>query len=188
MRFWMRWVKPVVWPPMNARKSSTIARCSSALTRPTHGAAHLPMSPSRHGRPTALARRNTPALHERMGNTRSSGVDGVADGPGMAVRAEVAHTLALRAAHDHDARKLLATRDGQPGIGLVVAVLDVEPRVELLDPRVLELERLDLGVDDRPVDADARGDHLLGARVQAGDVLEVGAQARRAGTWPCRRR
>ena len=71
MRFWMRLVKPAVCPPMNARKSSTIARCSSALTRPTHGAAHLPMSPSRHGRPTALDRRKTPALQERIGNTRS---------------------------------------------------------------------------------------------------------------------
>ena len=71
MRFWMRRVKAVVCPPMNDMKSLTIARCSSALTRPTHGAAHLPMSPSRQGRPTALARRKTPALHDRIGNTRS---------------------------------------------------------------------------------------------------------------------
>ena len=30
-------------PAMKSQKSSTIARCSSALTRPTHGAEHLPM-------------------------------------------------------------------------------------------------------------------------------------------------
>ena len=71
IRFSMRWVNPAVWPPMKARKSLTIARCSSGLTRPTHGAAHLPMSPSRQGRPIAAARRNTPAEHERIGNTRS---------------------------------------------------------------------------------------------------------------------
>ncbi len=72
MRCSMRLVNPAVWPPMNARKSLTISRCSSASTRPTHGAAHLPMSPSRHGRPIALERRNTPAEHDRIGNTRSS--------------------------------------------------------------------------------------------------------------------
>jgi hypothetical protein len=32
-----------VRPAMKSQKSSTIARCSSALTRPTQGAAHLPM-------------------------------------------------------------------------------------------------------------------------------------------------
>ena len=106
------------------------------------------------------------------------GVDGVANGPRMAVRAEVAHSLALRPAHDHDPWELLRHRDRKPGVGLVVAVLDVEARVELLDPGVLELERLDLGVDDRPVDPRRREDHLLRAGVQARDVLEVGVQAR----------
>ena len=32
-----------VRPAMKSQKSSTICRCSSALTRPTHGALHLPM-------------------------------------------------------------------------------------------------------------------------------------------------
>jgi hypothetical protein len=32
-----------VRPAMKSQKSSTIPRCSSALTRPTQGAAHLPM-------------------------------------------------------------------------------------------------------------------------------------------------
>ena len=105
-------------------------------------------------------------------------VDGLADRPGVRVRAEVAGALALGAAHHLDPRELLAHRHGEVGVGLVVAVLDVEPRVVLLDPGVLELQRLDLGGDHRPLDAGRRGDHRLGARVQRGDVLEVGAQPR----------
>ena len=31
------------WPAMNWQKSSTMSRCSSGVTRPTHGAEHLPM-------------------------------------------------------------------------------------------------------------------------------------------------
>ena len=61
----------VVLPAMKPMKSSTISRCSSGETRPTHGAAHLPMSPSRHGRPLVRALRNVPAEHERIGKTRS---------------------------------------------------------------------------------------------------------------------
>src|SRR6202012_3623552 len=57
--------------------------------------------------------------------------------------------------------------------GLVVAVLDVEPRVELLDPGVLQLESLDLGVDRRPLHAGGRGDHQLGPRGRRGVVGEV---------------
>ena len=57
----------------------------------------------------------------------------------MGVRAEVAHALALGAAHHLQPRDLLVQRDREPGIALVVAVLDVEARVELLDPGVFEL-------------------------------------------------
>ena len=32
-----------VRPDMNEHRSSTMARCSGALTRPTHGAEHLSM-------------------------------------------------------------------------------------------------------------------------------------------------
>ncbi len=104
-------------------------------------------------------------------------VDGLADRPGVAVRAEVAHALLLGAAHDLDARELLVERDREVGIALVVAVLDVEPRVELLDPGVLQLKCLDLGGDDGPFHGRGRGDHRPGARVEAGQVLEVVGQA-----------
>ena len=110
-------------------------------------------------------------------------VEGLADRPRVRVRAEVADALLLRPAHHLQPRELLVQRHGQAGIALVVAVADVEPRVELLDPAVLQLQRLDLGADDGPLDACRAGDHRLGPRVQVGEVLEVrrqpGAQAAR---------
>src|SRR6185312_3356802 len=73
-------------------------------------------------------------------------------------------------------RVLLPHRDGQERVGLVVPVADVEPRVELLDPVVFQLQRLDLGGHHGPLDAAGAGDHLRGARVQARQVREVGVQ------------
>ncbi len=105
-------------------------------------------------------------------------VDGLADRPGVRVRPEVAHALALRAPHDHHPRELLVQGDGEVRVGLVVAVADVEPGVELLDPGVLQLEGLDLGGDDRPVDPGGGLHHRLRARVQRGEVGEVGVEAR----------
>ena len=84
--------------------------------------------------------------------------------------------MRLAPAHHLQPRVLLVERDRQVGIGLVVAVADVEPRVVLLDPGVFELERLDLGADHDPVDAGGGGDHLLGARVQRPRVGEVGVE------------
>ncbi len=103
-------------------------------------------------------------------------VHGVADRPGVAVGAEVAHALLLGAAHHLDAGDLLVHRHREVGVALVVAVLDVEPGVELLDPGVLQLERLDLGGDHRPFHGRGRGDHGPGPGVQVGEVLEVAGQ------------
>ncbi len=103
-------------------------------------------------------------------------VEGLADRPRVAVGAEVAGALALGAAHHLGARELLPHRHGEEGVGLVVAVLDVEAGVELLDPGVLELQRLDLGAHDGPLDGRGGGDHRRRARVQGGDVLEVRGQ------------
>ncbi len=105
-------------------------------------------------------------------------VERLADRPRVAVGPEVPRAGPLRAAHHLGARELLAHRHREVRVRLVVAVLDVEPRVELLDPRVLERERLDLGADDRPLDRRGRRDHRLGAVVQVRDVLEVVRQAR----------
>ena len=95
---------------------------------------------------------------EDPGGARAGGEDAeqeverLADGPGMGVRAEVADALAPGAAIDVQPRELLVQRHREHRVGLVVAVADVEPRIELLDPVVLELQRLDLGADHRPLD------------------------------------
>ena len=105
-------------------------------------------------------------------------VHGVADGPGVAVGAVVLDALLLRAATDHHPRELLVHGDREPRVGLVVAVLHVEPRVELLDPGVLQLQRLDLGRDDGPLHRGCGRHHRGGARVQVREVLEVRRQPR----------
>src|SRR5699024_7865849 len=94
----------------------------------------------------------------------------------MRVWAEITHSFPARAAVDHQAGVFLVEGDRQYRVGFVVAVADVEPRVELLDPVVFQLQRLDLGVDHRPLHLCGGGDHLPGPRVQAGDVGEVGGQ------------
>src|SRR6478672_2494977 len=96
----------------------------------------------------------------------------------MGVGPEVPGALALGPAHHLRPGKLLPQRHGEVGVGLVVAVLDVEPRVVLLDPGVLELQGLHLGRDHGPLDAGGGGDHGGRARVQLGDVLEVRREPR----------
>ncbi len=67
----MRRMNRAVCPAMKSQKSSASSRCSCSLTRPTQGAEHLPMYPSRQGRPIWPDRLNTPAEQVRTGNTRS---------------------------------------------------------------------------------------------------------------------
>ena len=103
-------------------------------------------------------------------------VEGLPDGPGVRVRAEVTHALAARSPVHHQPRELLVEGHRQHRVGLVVAVADVESRIELLDPVVFQLQGLDLGVDHGPLDLGRCRDHLSGPRVQAADVGEVGRQ------------
>ena len=98
------------------------------------------------------------------------------DRPGVGVRPEVPDALAVRAAHHLQPRVLLAEGDGEFRVGLVVPVPHVEPRVELLDPVVFQLQRLDLGGHHRPLDAGRAGHHLRGPRVQRTEVGEVRVQ------------
>ena len=111
------------------------------------------------------------------GEAAQQQIEGVADGVGMRVRAEVAGALALAAAHDHRPGELLVDRDGEERIALVVAQPDVEPRPVLLDEAVLQHQRLDLVAHFDPLDSGCRGHHLGGARVQVARVLEVVGQA-----------
>jgi hypothetical protein len=110
-------------------------------------------------------------------------VERLADGVGVRIRPEVAHTLALAATHHHRPRVLLVERHGQERVALVVAQADVEPRPVLLDEAVLEHERLDLVAHLDPLDRLGRRHHLCRTRVQVARVLEVVrqplAQARR---------
>ncbi|CAB4792394.1 unannotated protein [freshwater metagenome] len=46
-----------------------ISRCSSGVTHPTHGAAHFPISPSKHCRFDFWARRKLLSVQERTGNS-----------------------------------------------------------------------------------------------------------------------
>ena len=104
-------------------------------------------------------------------------IQGLPDGPGMRVGPEVADTLSAWAPIDHQPGVLLVERDREHRVGLVVAVADVEPRVELLDPVVFQLQRLDLGVDHRPLHLGGGGHHLPSARMQARDIGEVRGQS-----------
>ena len=104
------------------------------------------------------------------------GVDRVPDRPGVRVGPEVPGALPLRAPHHHDPRVLLTHGHRKVRVALVVPVLDVVPGIELLDPGILELERLHLGADDGPVDRGRRRQHGLRPRVQAGEVRKVGVQ------------
>lgn len=73
-------------------------------------------------------------------------------------------SLAPRTAIDHQPGKFLAQGDRQHRVGLVVAVADVESRIELLDPGVFQLQCLNLGPHDRPFDLGRGGHQLPGPR------------------------
>jgi hypothetical protein len=118
-------------------------------------------------------RRATGADRERLDQL----VERVADRVGVRVRPEVAHTLALAAAHHHRPWPLLAHGHGQEGVALVVEQPDVEARAVLLDEAVLEHQRLDLVAHLDPLDRLRRRHHLGGAGVHVARVAEVVRQA-----------
>ena len=127
-----------------------------------HGAEHLPIDASRHGRPVSSALWNTLVVQVRTGNVRSS----------LSNDCLSSHTFA----GDPYARHGLPRRYRQIRVGLVVAELHVETGIELLDPRVFESERLQFGADDRPFEATCGEHHRLRARMQQIQRLEVVGQ------------
>ena len=54
---------------MNATKSSTMARCSSIVTRPEHGPPQRPICPGKQGRPDCIAFLYDASLQVRIGKT-----------------------------------------------------------------------------------------------------------------------
>ena len=103
-------------------------------------------------------------------------VERLPDRPDLRVRTEVLGALQLPVARDQHPRHLVAERDREVRVRLVVPELHVERRRELLDPAVLELERLELGADDGPLDARRGEHHAPRALVQRPQGLEVVAE------------
>ena len=100
-------------------------------------------------------------------------IERVPDRIGVRVRPEVPDALTLATAHHHRPWPLLVHRHRQERVRLVVPEPHVEPRIVLLDQRVLEHQRLDLVAHDRPLDRLCRLDHLPGPRMQVARRLEV---------------
>src|SRR5699024_7572665 len=133
--------------------------------RPAHTRCHALVDVAEQARTATVAR--TSKDPGRAGAYRKhpkEQIDGLPNGPGMGIGTEVAHPLAFGATHDLHTWKLLVEGDGEVGIAFVVAVLDVEPRVVLLDPGVLQLQCLDLVAHHGPVHIGSGGDHLLCTR------------------------
>ena len=104
-------------------------------------------------------------------------IDRLADRPHLRVRAEVARSRPFALPRHLHARETLPHRHRQVGVGLVVLKHDVETRIELFNPRELQRQRLNLGAHDGPLDSARGRHHLLGARVQVRQVLEVVGEA-----------
>ena len=104
-------------------------------------------------------------------------IDRLANRPHLRVRAEVPRPGALTFACHLHAGKALPHRHRQVGVGLVVLKHDVETRIEFLNPRELQGQGLNLGTHDGPLHGTRGRHHLLGARVQVRQVLEVVGEA-----------
>ena len=95
----------------------------------------------------------------------------------MRVRPKITHSFAPRATIEESAWNGLPNGHREHGVGLVVAVHDVEARIEALNPRVLQLQRFDLAGYYGPLHRGCREHHLSGAGMQLRDVLEIVRQA-----------
>ena len=151
-----------VRPSMKVTKSSTIRRCSSGVTLPTQGPEHLLMSNRMQGRPRRRCRSNTPWSRSASGRCAEE-IQGLPDRVGVGIGPEVLRPLALGAPLDPRPGDLVGQGHGQPRVRLVVAVADVVAGPVLLDQVVLELEGLDLGLDEHPLQRGRGLDHGRGA-------------------------
>ena len=103
-------------------------------------------------------------------------VESVANRVRVRIGAEVAHALALPAAHDERPWPLLVERHREKRVALVVAQSDVESRLVLFDQTELEHQRLDLVAHLDPLHGLGGSNHLCGAHMHVAGVLEVVAQ------------
>ena len=116
----------------------------------------------------------------RTGAHRKDGQQGIqrlADGPHLRVRAEVAHALVALTAGDHGTRVHVVDGHGQVRVGLIVAEGDVEARRILLDPGVLQVQGLHLAGYHGPFDAGSGVHHRVGLGSQRLGRGEVAVEA-----------
>ena len=100
---------------------------------------------------------------ERAGPEREEAADQVhrlVDAACRGVRPEVAASVAHELARPLDAREVLAQRDPDVGVALVVLEADVEPRLVALDEVGLEEQRLRDRVRERVLEVRDAVDHL----------------------------
>ena len=104
-------------------------------------------------------------------------IDRLANRPHLRVRTEIPRARPLTLAGHLHAGETLPHRHRQVRVGLVVLKHDVEARIELLNPRELQGQGLHLGTHDGPLNGARGRHHLLGARMQIRQVLEVVSEA-----------
>ena len=142
------------------------ARGRTLVDVPEQAGAPLSLRTLEHTRRTRAHREHSQQL-----------INGLADRPHLRVRTEVPRPGALTFARHLHAGKALPHRHRQVRVGLVVLKHDVEARIEFLNPRELQGEGLDFGTHDGPLHGARGRHHLLGARVQVRQVLEVVGEA-----------
>ena len=134
---------------------------------------------SRQGRPWAWwwRKRAVGAGAHREGAQQQ--VEGLPDGVGVGVGAEVLGVAPPPAPHHGGPRPLLPAGDRQVGVGLVVAQADVEAGAVLLDEVVLHHQGRHLAVGDDPLHRGGGVHHGLGADRQVAAEVRREALAQR---------
>lgn len=96
--------------------------------------------------------------------------------PGLRIRAEVFRFGNIPLTRYKYARYFFTESNDEIGVTLVVPKLDVEGRVELLDPGEFELEGFKFGADGRPLHPVRTRDHTPGALMQSLQRREIAGE------------
>jgi hypothetical protein len=90
-------------------------------------------------------------------------IPGLPDRIGMRKGSEILDPLAALPAHHHDPWPVLIASDGEVRETLIVAQLDIESGLMLLDQGVFEHQGVDFTIGDNPLDALGLTDHEAGS-------------------------
>ena len=104
-------------------------------------------------------------------------IQGFTNRPRLRIRAKITHALTALAAGDHGARVHIIDRNRQVRVRLIVTECNVEARRKLLNPGVLELQRLHLARHHGPLHARRRMHHRIGLRAQRLRGREIAVEA-----------